>query len=418
MKKVLALTLALLLFLSSCGKELVYLEDIIPDSETIPLDDLLGEPEMAPGWQPIPEYDPTVPRAEALTTHGMDIFQETAHCIIYAYGGHMKYYNKTTGVKHVLCGDPLCDHTECAAACNGAHTMKTLTYVPETGRLYYARCVLPYSARVPMQERRYEIISFDVDQMDFTVKRHYLSKPGDEIRQMGYDDGKLYFTYLSDKNGTAVIQLDELNLTDNSVRHAMEVEGGNVMAYVVKNGIVYRSTGLYILKSYDIASGTETELYVPKDPADEPEYTYYDGHFLCADTHGLKELDLTGKVTREIFRTEDEPHRYQWTIAADGTVYSVGYDPVIFEERDPFTGGVTVTRHLSTGGQVLRWTDGVPEVYADLGNNEEYYYEIQSIMPIGNCVFLYVLRYNHEDGLYRAVYYYIFDGVPYETTRK
>ena len=79
---------------------------------------------------------------------------------------------------------------------------------------------------------------------------------------------------------------------------------------------------------------------------------------------------------------------------------------------------MTVTRTLTTGGQVLRWKDGASEVYVDLGNDEEYYYEIQEIMPIGNCVFLYVLRYNYEDGSYRAVYYYIFDGVPYETTAK
>ena len=294
--------------------------------------------------------------------------------------------------------------------------MDTVIYVPETGRLYYARAVPEdfYKYVFHWDQERFEIVSIGIDEMDFTVKRHYLTKPGDRIDSLRYEDGKLYFTYHVLEGYTTMIQLDELSLADNSVRHVMAVEGGGQLSYVVKNGIVYRSNGLNILSSYDIAAGTETELYAPDDPEDRPQYTYYDGRIICADNHGLKELDLTGKVTREIFRTEDEPHRYVWTVASDGTVYSVGYDPIIFEERDPFTGEVTVTRHLITGGQVLRWTDSVPEVYIDFGNDEQYYYEIQKIMPIGNCVFLYVIAYRYEDGRFQGFYYYTFDGVPHE----
>ena len=126
----------------------------------------------------------------------------------------------------------------------------------------------------------------------------------------------------------------------------------------------------------------------------------------------MEELDLTGKVTREIFRTEDEPPRYCWTVASDGTVYSVGCEPYDFDIKD-FWGEYKLTITLHSGGKVLRWTDGVPEVYADLGNDEQYYYEIQKIIPIGNCLFLQVSRYNHENGLSLGVYYYVFDGEAY-----
>ena len=296
--------------------------------------------------------------------------------------------------------------------------MNTVTYIPETGQLCYAR-VVPEDFRTylrgsEMAQRRYEIVSVDIDHMDFTVKRHYLAKPGDLIKDLKYDDGKLYFTYDVLEGTTTMIQMDELTLANDSVRHVMSVEGSGYLAYVVKNGVVYRSNRMNILYSYDIASGTETQLYASEDPADEPQYTYYDGRFICADNHGLKELDLTGKVTREILRTDDEPHWRNWTVASDGTIYSTGYDPFIFEERNPMTGEVTVTRHLITGGQVLRWTDGVPEVFVDFGNGEEYYYEIQKIMPVGNCVFLYVITYRHEDGRFRGMYCYTFDGATYE----
>ncbi len=417
----LLLTLALLLLLAGCGKEPLYLDDIYPDSETVSFDDLPVEPETIPGWQPIPDYDPSVPHVEKIRVGG-DIFTETGHCIVFSEGAMvgkiLKYYNKATGEVHVLCGDPLCGHTACAAACDSAEVERTLTYVPETGRLYYARQKPPINVYVRPEERQYEIVSFDIDHMDFTVKRHFLSKPGDQIISMTYDSGKLYFTYYAKlANGMSGIRLDELTLSDNSVRTVDTFDMAGFW-YIVKNGIVYfYDSKAFILYSYDLAAGITKELYVPEDPMDQPQFAYYDGHFICFSHTGLYELDLAGQVTREIYRTQDEPHYFRWTIAADGTVYSTGYDPIIFEERDPFTGEVTVTRSLITDGKLLRWTDGASEVYTDLGNNEQYYYEIQKIMPIGNCVFLYVMRYNREDGSHRAKSYYVFDGKAYEIVK-
>ncbi len=416
----LLLTLALLLLLASCGKEPIYLDDIYPDSETVAPIDPNEESPANSNWQPVPEYDPTIPHPERITFTD-DYYKETKHCIVFGDGNQplgalLKYYSKATGEVHVLCGDPLCDHNECSAFCHNITIMDTLTYIPETGQLWYAR-VVPEDYRTYMRanelaNRRYEIVSIDIDRMDFTVKRHYLAKPGDRIDSLRYDDGKLYFTYHILEGYTTMIQLDELSLADNSVRHVMAVEGGGQLSYVVKNGIVYRSNGLNILSSYDIAAGKETELYVPDDPEDQPQYTYYDGHIICADNHGLKEMDLTGKVIREIFRTQDEPHYFHWAAASDSTFYGTGYDPVDFDEKNPW-GVYQFTRTLTTGGQVLRWTDGVPEVYIDFGNDEQYYYEIQKIMPMGNCVFLYVIAYRYEDGRFQGFYYYTFDGVPH-----
>ena len=137
-KKAVVCTLfALLLLLASCGKEPIYLDDIYPDSETVPFDDLLGEQEANPNWQPIPDYDPSIPHAEPIASLTPK-FVETKHCIVFQDNrGNtgLRYINKATGEAQLLCGDPLCDHANCSAF----PEVVSLVYSPETGRLYWVR---------------------------------------------------------------------------------------------------------------------------------------------------------------------------------------------------------------------------------------------------------------------------------------
>ena len=187
-----------LLFLTSCGKELVYLDDILPDSETVAPIELNEEQQANPNWQPIPEYDPTVPHAEPIRSTP-PYFVETKHCVVFQdIRGETKlrYINKATGEAHILCGDPLCDHENCSAF-PILVSFTSFLYSHETGRLYWVRPVPEdyYQFFFHWDKERFEIVSIGIDEMDFTVKRHYLTKPGDQIQTLTRDGEKLYFSY-------------------------------------------------------------------------------------------------------------------------------------------------------------------------------------------------------------------------------
>ena len=406
------IVLIFLLHLGGCGKELVCLEDLFPDSGTAAPDSPEDPPETTDRWQPLPDYDASIPRAKALT--GAEPFVETAHCIVFADSREsvrLKYINKATGEVRVLCGDPLCDHKNdtCAARCD-TFTGATLTYVPQTGRLYFAR------PRGTSFLGGYDIVSVGIDEMELTLRVHVRMKPGDTVNSMNHSGGKLYYTHYTlggggsgESDTRTKTTLEELSLSDDKTRTAASAEN---MGTFVWDGVVYYRDPLYILHACDTASGIHTELCAEEPGAD---WWFYGGHFLRHAGTRWTMLDLAGNELRELWRHEDIPYG-MWTVENEETTYSLAYDPYDIERivyaRDPATGLKKPTPETITnvsGGKLLCWTGGMPEVIADLGERTV----IGKYSVIGGVVFIKAVAYDDE-GESQNRYCYSVAGKVYE----
>ncbi len=417
---------ALLLLLAGCGRELVYLEDILPDSGTAASE--TGQatpPEDNPYWTPIPVYDADAPHAERLSWE-VDTFVETKNCIVFRDARSsvcMKYINKTTGEVHVLCGDPLCGHSKeierCAAVCDSI-TLRALVYVPETGRLYFAR---EEDAFAPASARCCEIVSIGIDEMDFTLTYHGKTKPGDRIRSMRYDDGTLYYTYyaLNGDSDKTEIKMDALSLSSGSVRTV--VTFSDTFDFIVKNGVVYYvDSWLSVLYAYDIGTGEETVLWTPELTPESPSvsYTYFNGSFFCVSETEVTEIDRSGREIRTLWRHEETPYVTEWTPGAGGT-WSLGYDPHPFEQvgtsTDRQTGKketFTIPHPNPSGGKILLWEGDGSRLYTQL----DEYAEVMEINAVGSCVFLRATVWNTDRTKNKDHYYYSFGGEAYDVPEK
>ncbi len=398
--KLLLCTLILLL-LAGCGKELVYLDDILPDTGTSAPDEGSEQEESVSGWLPMPDYDPDAPRAEMLYTH-VDYFLETKHCIVFhdiRDDAFVKYINKADGTVHILCGDSLCKHEDCTARHDKIYDGDgSLLYAPEYGRLCWVQCATrTHKTDYPYRKLRWEIVSIDIDNMDFTIHRHYITKPGDKLQLMRYDGGKLYFSrQILRDDGTSEWRLDALSLEDDSV----ETLGPLAGMYTVRNGVVYyHKTSLQTLNAWDLASGTKATLYEPFGQG-QATYWYFNGGFFCYTESDacLRELDPDGNVIREVARTgeTDENFHGRWAIAPDGTIYSYTYTYSIETEYPP------------DNGKIFRWVDGTPEVYVDFGERNCIY----TVIALEDRLLVVVQPNNHG-----CEYYYVIDGVANKVPR-
>ena len=395
--KLLLCTLILLL-LTGCGKELIYLEDILPDTGTVVTDEGPGQEETVPGWQPMPEYDAEASRTVAFNSYENERFVETAHCVVFDDNrdiAYLKYLNKATGTVHVLCGDPLCKHEDCMARITAYDVMSSVVYAPEYGRLCRIRTESPHPIDISYKRIRYEIVSIDIDNMDFTIHRHFISKPGDRIRFMRYDGGKLYFimeVMLDDGTDEwkADWELYVLSLEDDSVEAVGRMSTGG---FIVRDGTAYYRKGalnFYALCSLDLTNRTETKLYEPQGQAD---YWCCNGRFFCYTVSDscMRELGLDGNVVRELFRADesDPDYRHRWAVGPDGTVY---------EYLQTYSAD---TEFVADNGKIFRWVNGERELYADLGESKC----INNITPIGDRLFVLVKPNNHG-----TEFYYVVDG--------
>ncbi len=396
--RTLLMLLSLLFLLTGCGKELYYLDPV----PTAAADTAVAE-SVSAGWQPIPDYDPDAVRGQLIesATPYVPYFVETKYCIVFVDirdNVRVKYINKANGTVHLLCGDPLCNHVSCPAALifdennninNTEAARKSLTYVPETGRLYWARKM----GKRNTSNGYTELLSIDIDHMDFTIQCHYRSKPGDGFTILRYDGGKLYFNLRVREEGEeypTALELHALSLADDSVETVGVLPFG--IKWIVRDGVVYYQDGFGYLYSYTIADGTAKTLW-EGDP--ESHYIYYNGHILCYSEMlstireknvYLIELDLDGNVVREYdLKDADERHRYSWVVGPAGEFYSLGYDPHLLNYYG--TGEVEIT----FGRKILRWVDGEPELYFELDDPNV---TIEGIVPIGNALFINAQNFN------------------------
>ncbi len=390
-RRTLFVLLSLLFLLTGCGKELVYL-DPVPTSAA----DTAEEPRYT-SW-PMPDYDPDGPRVEHLRST-VESFVETKHCIVFTDNRDnviKKYINKANGTVHVLCGDALCKHEKCSARVNGSDGNSSMVYAPEYGLL----CWIQVSNRMatglyPYDKLQWEIVSIDIDHMDFTIRRHYISKPGDKLQFMRYDDGKLYFIYqaLADDHEDEwkyEWRLDALSLKDDSVETVGRVSSS---LFTVRDGVVYyHKSSLQILYSLDLVSGTQTALH--ESEQDESQYWFCGDRFYCYSLVDacMRELDLDGNVVREVLRADesDPDYRHRWAVGPDGTFYEF----MLTYSID--------TEYVADNGKIFRWVNGERELYADLGESKCINY----ITPIGDRLFC-VVRPNNTG----VEYYYVVDGV-------
>jgi prepilin-type processing-associated H-X9-DG protein len=332
----------------------------------------------------------------------VEYFVETKHCLVFIDrrdDGFKKYINKTNGTVHVLCEDSLCKHENCAARYDIYDGSGSLVYAPESGRLCWAQCATRiHSEEIPYNRLRWEIVSIDIDNMDFTIRRHYVTKPGDKLTGMRYSEGKLYFlTRILLNDGETEWRLNALSLEDDSVETVGKFSSSG---FTVRDGVVYyERASIQTLNSWDMASGTKKTLYDPLGQG-QVNYWYCDGHFFCYTESDacLKELDPDGNVVREICRTgeTDEGFHGRWAFAPNGTIYSYS-----------FTYSVD-TESPSDNGKIFKWVGGKPEVYVDFGAANCIY----SVTPFEDRLLVVVKPNNHG-----SEYYYVIDGVANKVPR-
>ena len=210
MLKLLSTLLVFLLLccpMTGCQNDLVYIEDA-------PIISLGESSEIS--WIPLSSYKETTVRASKIFEYS-DKFIETDHAIIFVdtrENTHLSYINKKTGDVRALCGDPLCKHTDremCSAVCD-VSTASSLVYSPEDGHLYYVR---RNDLMASPPDRFSNIVSIDIDSMDFSLKYHYSLEPGNEITSMKYDNNKLYFTHIVEKDKEEKLLLSAITLSNN-----------------------------------------------------------------------------------------------------------------------------------------------------------------------------------------------------------
>ncbi len=415
-RSVLCLFIAFLLLLPGCGGE-----------NTPPGDTGTPEPE-GPVWRPLPEYDPSAPRAEKLYSH--EYFVETAHGVVFLNDG-LRYMDKETGEVRLLCGDPECRHDYKDKTCPAVASYPLL-YVPENGRLYFAR---QYPGTYSIG---YDIVSVGTDEGDLTPFFHTRLKEGDQIGSLRYWNGRVYYTRLvyeeteHYQGPTGIKELESISLTGTSVRS--EASFSAIEGFTVQNGVVYmdsfdKKTDRIALCTCDLDTGTETELYVPelRKRKKSENLTYagatflvYDGRIFCFTDTYLKEIGPDGNEIGELWRNEDPPYDPMWRIGADGTMYSLGYDPhpietTVNRQQVPNGPSVAVTETVPnlSGGNILRWKDGVPELFADLGERTI----VEDYTVIGETLFMKCRVYDDE-GKSTMHYYYTFGGRAYEIPKE
>jgi hypothetical protein len=416
------IVLIFLLLLAGCGKKLVYFDDLFPDSGTAVPDSPEEPLKTNDRWLPMPDYDADAPHTESLTFVGTP-FVETAHCIVFfdkRDSAVLKYISKATGEVRVLCGDPLCDHhnENCAARFDG-FAANTLLYAPQTGRIYFAR---PYGSDNPLTQS-YDLVSVGIDEMDLTLRFHGRTKPGDWLQFMRYDDGKLYYLYrtLTADDSVPGMQMDTLSLSSGTTRAVGNFSDG-ISAFTMRDGVVYYPDQLCILHAYDTATGENRELYVPELSAEgqNVQYILCGDRFFCRSNAYLKELDLTGKEIRTLWRSEETPYPALWTTDDGKTFYGLDCDPYNIDRtvyvRDQATGQKKPQLYTTvnvSGGKLLRRTDGTSEVIADLGERTL----INELAVRGSCAFM-VCRVFDDDDNEKSYYYYTFGGGTYELPLK
>ncbi len=419
-KATFCLLLALLLLLAGCGG------GNTPPAETDDTD--TAEPD-APVWQPLPDYDPSAPRAEKLYSH--EYFVETAHGVVFLNRG-LRYMDKETGEVRLLCDEPGCRHDYKDKTCPAVASYPLL-YVPENGRLYFAR---QYPGTYSIG---YDIVSVGIDEGDLTPFFHTRLKQGDRITCMQYSDGRIYYTrqiyeHTATHSGhTEIMELESISLTGTSVRS--EASFSSINGFTFQNGILYmcrynKKTERVALYAYDPDTGTDKEICVPeirKKIKGERDDSYKNAYFLfygdhiycCADTY-LKEIDPEGNELCELWRNENPPYDPRWRIGTDGTMYSLGYDPhpietTVNRQQVPNGPSVAVTETVPnlSGGNILRWKDGVPELFADLGERTI----VEDYTVIGETLFMKCRVYDDE-GKSTMHYYYTFGGRAYEIPKE
>ena len=331
----------------------------------------------------------------------VEYFVETKHCIVFGDNrdnAYVKYINKANGTVHLLCGDSLCKHEDCPAHIGMYNAGASRIYAPEYGRLCWIRTESPHAELLPYNRLRWEIVSIDIDNMDFTIRRHYVTKPGDKLTAMRYSEGKLYFlTRILLDDGETEWRLNALSLEDNSVETVGKFSSSG---FTVRDGVVYyERASIQTLNSWDMASGTKKTLYDPLGQG-QATYWYCNGGFFCYTESDacLRELDPDGNVVREICRTgeTDEGFHGQWVFASDGTIYSYSYTYSVDTEYPP------------DNGMLFKWVDGKPEVYVDLGKSNC----ISFVTPFEDRLLVVI-----EPNKHGCEYYYVVDGAANKVPR-
>lgn len=390
MKKFLAFFLAVCILwtMVSCKNNLVYIDDATDENEEFS--------SMEKSWVSLSKYGTSDSYAQKVYEYG-NKFVETEYAIVFVDtrdNTHLSYINKKNGDVRILCGDPLCKHTEsemCSAVCD-VSTASSLVYSPDNGRLYFVR---RNDIMASPQTRYSTIVSIDIDNMDFTVKQHYSLTPGNEITSMKYSGGKLYFSYIITEDDTEKLMLSSLSISDSTTENVCHFDYINTR-YIIQDGIIYYyNTGDNILYTYNTLTNTNITFVNTKSINKyfvSKEYLYYQ------TPDSIARVRLSDQQNTTIFKSKGISSDFDCTTDSSGNIYFYGYTPEIVE-----TSRGQMTNY--SGGKVFRISDSSEELYIELEKSTF----IKSICAIQNIIFIETYTYNANKKT-ENTYYYVYDG--------
>lgn len=373
--------------MTGCQNELIYIEDD-------PFISLIESSEIS--WIPLSPYEEAEVRTSKIFEYSAK-FVETEHAIVFVDtrdSTHLSYINKQTGDIRTLCGDPLCKHTDremCSAVCD-VSTASSLVYSPEDGRLYYVR---RNDLMASPPDRFSNIVSIDIDSMEFSLKYHYSLEPGNEITSMKYDNNKLYFTHIVEKNEEEKLLLSAITLSNNKMEDIYYFDYVNTR-YVVQDDIVYYyNTGDNILYSYDIIHQTSETLV---DTKSVNRYLISQDSIICQTPLSITSTNLITRQTQTIFTPSESGFDFDCTVDSSGNIYFYGYTPISIDTSRG-------QQRNSSGGKIYRLSNDISELYIDLGSTTF----IKSICAIQDTLFLETYTYNESQNT-KYTYYFISDN--------
>ncbi|MBQ2826664.1 MAG: hypothetical protein IJF13_05525 [Clostridia bacterium] len=231
----------------------------------------------------------------------------------------MAYIDKKTGEVFPSCNIPGCTHPDessgplCGAICDH-FTVYTLCYSPVTGRVYYFRKENIFG---PKEKQGNVLYSFDIDNMDLTVREHYRLPLDIRVESMKYSDGKLYFGYdHTDENGNLGFKIDSYDTMTHTVENVIRFDHDGIEFTVIGDDLYYEDHK-NVLSRYRISAG-ETEVLI--DGGSPKEYVITENKIYMRDSTSIVSLDIESGE-EELIVSHPHSDGRRLAVTDDGRVY-------------------------------------------------------------------------------------------------